>query len=151
MLNIVYLLHCQCKYKGFLYIFAAIRRLKRTKDMRERKLDSLRINKGKLEASLSIVVHFDKEDKIWYGEVPSLNIASFGDNKQEAEKMVLEALSIHLEYMLENNTLQHQLEHLGWNNNPLVEENYVNQTKHKRTYLRPNYSVYNQALETAEA
>lgn len=65
-----------------------------------------------ITAAVEIAVFM--EDRIWVAYCPALEVSSYGDTKEEAQKALEEAMEIFFEETIERGTLEKVLLQLGW-------------------------------------
>ena len=89
-------------------------------------LNRIKFSKGKIEGIVQIFTYKDDDDNIYYSECPALDIVSYGDTEEEAQKMLEEAIEIQLDYMNKKGTLIEELLKLGWKKNPYNKQKFEN-------------------------
>ncbi len=83
-------------------------------------IDEIKYSKNTIEAKLNIVLF--KEDDVWISWIPSLNISSYGDDKESSIKEVKEATLMFFDHILKKHVVFEALKELGWNLKKRVKE-----------------------------
>ena len=68
----------------------------------------------KARMQINVPVSYFKEDKSFVAYTPALDLSSAGKTLKEAEKNIAEAVSIFMEEILKQGTLDEVLSSLGW-------------------------------------
>ncbi|PIR40293.1 MAG: hypothetical protein COV33_00545 [Candidatus Zambryskibacteria bacterium CG10_big_fil_rev_8_21_14_0_10_34_34] len=68
----------------------------------------------KTRMQINVPVSYFKEDKSFVAYTPALDLSSAGKTLKEAEKNIAEAVSIFMEEILKNGTIDEVLSSLGW-------------------------------------
>lgn len=80
-----------------------------------------RISHEKDFIKIEVPVIFFEEDGIFFAHIPPLDITGYGNNEKEARHSLTIMLDEFFNYTTENNTLDIELQRLGWEKRPAIE------------------------------
>jgi len=79
-----------------------------------------RISHDKGFIKVEVPVVFFEDDGIYYAHIPPLDITGYGNNEKEARHSLTVMVDEFINYTTENNTLNSELERLGWVKQPEI-------------------------------
>jgi len=79
-----------------------------------------RISHEKGFIKVEVPVVFFEDDGIYYAHIPPLDITGYGNNEKEARHSLTVMVDEFINYTTENNTLNSELERLGWVKQPEI-------------------------------
>ncbi len=82
--------------------------------MAKRFIDSIKLKKGEVNISLTLIGYRDNEERLFVLYSPALNLYSYGENEEEAWTAFDETIHLYIDHVIQENTIEKDLKKLGW-------------------------------------
>jgi hypothetical protein len=91
--------------------------------MTKKFFDTIKMKNNQLTLNLTLIGYIDEGNFILFS--PALDLYAYGENEDDAFKAFDETISLYLDHVKEENSLDEDLKKLGWKKDALFKKRYT--------------------------